>query len=281
MSIRKFALVVLDKSDKIIDRYNLDLVTNPTGLGFELQLSTIGGDVEDIITKVEQKKNQIKMTALQYNNSYSKANILSNWIQKYSTSDYKMCLEYNDTKMVKYCEGKITSFTRTELDEYRTLANDLVFTQTTPFFIKKEQEITIQVASVGKSYPYRYPYSYGRNEMKNNEIDNPYIVDVPIIITIDGAIDNPTVNLIDEDNNVYNTVKILQTIQQGDSLVINSAQKKIYLIHNGTETDYFPELDPQYDSFLRAKNGKSTISINTTSAGTGFKLTGGWRQYTL
>ena len=54
--MRKYALVVLDKFDKIIDRYNLDKVTNPTGNGFKLNLSTISSDIEDIITKVVQSK---------------------------------------------------------------------------------------------------------------------------------------------------------------------------------------------------------------------------------
>ena len=49
--IRKFALVVLDKSDRIIDRYDFDVVTNISGLGYKLKLSTIDTDVENYVTK--------------------------------------------------------------------------------------------------------------------------------------------------------------------------------------------------------------------------------------
>lgn len=281
--IRKYALVILDKQDKIIDRYNLDLVTAPTGNGFQLELSTIATDIEDIITKVVQKKPTINMTVHQVKNGYMQSNVLTNWIQKYSTTDSNMFLEYNDTTVIKYCGGKVTSLTKTEKDEYKDLAQDLTFTMTTPFFVKKENTITIQVSSVGKKYPFKYPYQYGKNIVENNQITNPYIQDVPITITIDGAIDNPTIDLLDEAGNRYSRVQFDGiTIATGETLVINSAQKKIFKINlDGTQTDYRPEVSPEFDTYLLAHRGTTTISINTNDSGEGFKLTGGWRQYTL
>ena len=125
--IRKYALVILDKQDKIIDRYNLDLVTDPTDNGFSLDLSTISSDIEDIITKVVQKKQVITMNVIQYQNAYNKTNILANWIQKYSTAQYRMCLEYNDTTQLRYCEGKVTGLTKGEKDEFGEIIQKLSF----------------------------------------------------------------------------------------------------------------------------------------------------------
>ena len=281
--MRSYALVVLDKEDRIIDRYNLDIVANPTENGFKLNLSLISTDIEDIITKVTQQKNIIKFTVYHYNNSYTKSNILASWIQKYSTANYKMALEYNDTKVIRYCEGKVISLTKTELDDYKNLAQDLQFQQTTPFFIKQENTITIQVSSVGKSYPYKYPYSYGSSVVENNEINNPYILDIPLIVTINGAISNPTIDLLDENSNRYSRVKFDGvTIAEGETLIVNSAQRKIIkILQDGTEEDYVPEVSPDEDTFLRAKSGLTKISVNTNDTAEGFKLTGGWRQYTL
>lgn len=281
--IRSYALVIMDKQDKIVDRFNLDLVTNPTGNGFELELSTIATDIEDVITKVTQKKPTINMTVHSVKNGYLQSNILTNWIQKYSTTDSQMFLEYNDTKITKYCCGKVTRLTKTEKNEYRELAQDLTFTMTTPFFVKKENTITIQVSSVGKKYPFKYPYQYGKNIVENNEIDNPYILEVPVIIIIDGAIDNPTIDLFDENGERYSRVQFDGiTISEGEQLVINSAQKKIFKINaDGSETDFRPEVSPEFDTYLLAHRGTTTISININDSGGGFKLTGGWRQYTL
>lgn len=282
MAIRKYALVILDKQDKIIDRYNLDLVTDPTDNGFTLNLSTISSDIEDIITKVVQKKQVITMNVIQYLNAYNKTNVLANWIQKYSTAQYRMCLEYNDTTQLRYCEGKVTGLTKGEKDEFGEIIQKLSFTMSTPFFTKQEQTINIRVSSVGKKYPFKYPYSYGSSKVENNEINNVYILDIPLIITIDGAISNPTISLIDENNEIYNTVKFSNfALLKGEQLVINSAQRKIYKIVNGIETDMSAETDASYDTFLRAKNGLSKIIVNTADASSGFSLTGGWRQYTL
>ena len=281
--IREYALVVMNNQDQIIDRFNLDLITAPTGNGFQLELSTIATDIEDVITKVVQKKPTITMTVHLIKNGYSQSNVLTNWIQKYSTADTNMFLEYNDTTTIKYCGGKVTSLTKTEKDEYKDLAQDLTFTMTTPFFVKKENTITIQVSSVGKKYPFKYPYQYGKNIVENNQINNPYIQNVPITITIDGAIDNPTIDLFDEEGNRYSRVQFDgTTIATGETLVINSAQKKIFKINiDGTQTDYRPEVSPEFDTYLLAHRGTTTITINTNDSSTGFKLTGSWRQYTL
>lgn len=281
--MRKYALVIFDNTDQIIDRFNLINVTNPTGNGFRLSLSLLSTDIEDVITKVTEVKQIVKFTINQHQNAYSKANLLSQWIQKYSRPEYTMALEYNDGSIIKYAEGKVITLDRTEQDEFKILPQLLEFQKTTPYFVKKENTITIQVSSVGKKYPYTYPYSYGASVVQNNEITNPYILDIPLIITIEGAITNPTIDLLDDNGNRYTRVKFDEIIvAQGEKLVINSAQKKIFKVNqDGTQTDFVVEVSPLFDTYLRAKTGKSTININTNDSAEGFKLTGSWRQYTL
>jgi len=282
--MRKFALVILDDLDKVIDRYNLDLVTQPQGLGFTLTMSKLSGDIEDIITKVTQAKNVIKFTVNQYQNSYTKANSLALWLQKYSKAGNTMALEYDDGKLVRYCEGRVTSLDKTEIDEFRNLPQQLEFTQTTPFFVKRENTITITTSSTGKSYPFKYSYSYGSNAITNNDIDNVYIFDIPLIIVIEGAINNPTINLVNDGSvDPYSTVKFTgETLQENQKIIINSAQKKIWKIYaNGTREDYVPKTNPSFDTFLMAKYGHSKITVNQNDAGTGFRVLGGWREYRL
>lgn len=280
--IRNYALCAVDNYDDIIDRYVLDVVENPTGNGFKLKLSTINGDVEDIITKVVQAKATKNFNVIQHVNPYVMTSALRSWIQSFSSADYKMLLEYNDTKTTKYCEGKVTALTVTEKDEFGIMTEALEFTMTTPDFFKRENKIVIKPVNYGKKYPYVYPYSYGASSIQNNEIDNIYIADVPLILTINGISENPTITLVDENNKSYNTVKINATIQAGEKLIINSAQRKIiHIAVDGTEEDYVPNVDPSYDTFLRAKHGKSKIVVNAEAQGTGFEMLGGWRQYTL
>lgn len=280
--MRKFALVILDDLDKVIDRYNLDLVTQPQGLGFTLNVSFLSGDIRDVITKVSQAKNRIKFTINQYQRSYSKANSLALWVQKYSKPEYIMALEYDDGNIVRYCEGRVVSLGKTEIDTFRNLPQEFEFLQTTPFFVKRENTIVIQTSATGKSYPFKYPYAYGRYELVNNDIDNVYLLDIPLVVTIYGAIDNPTLSLVDEDNEPYKTVAFNETLHENERIIINSAQNKIWKIDaNGVKTDYSPEVDPSYNTFLLAKGGHSKLTINSQLASTGFRLVGGWREYRL
>lgn len=281
--MRKYALVIFDNTDQIIDRFNLINITNPTGNGFRLNLSLLSTDIEDVITKVAEVKQIVKFTINQHQNAYTKANLLSQWIQKYSRPEFIMALEYDDGSLIRYAEGRVISLDKTEQDEFKVLPQSLEFQKTTPYFVKKENTITIQVSSVGKKYPYKYPYNYGSSLVQNNEITNPYILDIPLIISIDGAITNPTIDLLDENGNRYTRVQFNGiVIGQGEKLVINSAQKKIFKVNsNGTQTDFVSEVSPLFDTFLKAKAGKSTISVNLGDVADGFKLTGSWRQYTL
>jgi hypothetical protein len=194
MAIRKYALVVFDVNDNIIDRFNIMIPTQAQGNGFVLNLSTINTDVEDIITKVVQQKNKIKFNVIFDKNGYNNANALMGWIQKYSKPEYALAIEYNDTTSLKYCEGKVTSLGKTERDEYGMLTQPLEFTSVTPFFRRIQSKLTIATGALGKKYPYKYPYQYGAAQISNNIINNPYINDIPLIVTINGAISNPTVS---------------------------------------------------------------------------------------
>lgn len=281
--MRKYALVVFDKQDNIVDRLDLDLVTSPTGNGFKFNLNSVATDIEDVVTKIMQVKESIKLTINHYQNVYTKTTVLSNWILKHSVLNSKLALEYDDGNLKRYCEGKVVSLSKTEKDEFGILAQQLEFKPITPFFLLKKNVIVIKVSESGKSYPYTYPYIYGIKTSENNDIENVYFADIPVTVTINGAITNPTIDLLDEKGNRYSRVMFDNvTIKENEQLIINSAERKIYKINeDGSVTDFVSEVNPLYDTFLRANNGKSKISINTSGASSTFKLVGGWRQYTL
>lgn len=279
--MRKVALVVFDIENKIIDRFNLDYITDIKGVGFKLKISSIEGDIEDVLTKVVQEKQEVKFKIHFVNYAYEKSAILGQWLEKYSIANSKLALEYGDGIITRYIEGKITELSKEEKDEYGRLIREATFKPLTPFFSNIENTIKIKVAAVGKSYPYTYPYSYGLNIVENDEINNTYILDVPITVKITGSITHPTILLLDEDGQEYNRVQFSEvTLSEGQYLIVNSADRKIYFFNGDELEDYTAEPDANFDTFLRAKRGKSTISINFEITDTG-ELTGSWRQYGL
>lgn len=279
--MRKFAFVVFDIDNSITERFPLDLVTDLSGLGWKLKLSKLEGDVSDTLTKVIQEKQSINITINFHGRGYEKYLILSQWLQKYSGVDNSIALEYDDGTQPRYVEGKVTELKKTELDKFGLLSCAAVFTPLTPFFVNVQNTIKIYLSSVGKSYPFKYPYSYGKNLVENNEINNPYIATVPVTVRIDGPIDNPDINLLDENGESYNHVRFSgKSLSQGQYILINSARHKIWVFDGVKLSDYSAEPDPQFDTFLFAKSGQSKLSINIDGANNG-SLTGSWRQYGL
>lgn len=279
--MRSFAFVAFDLDNSITDRFPLDYVTDIKGLGWKLKLSKLEGDVSDVITKVVQEKQTVGLTINLIGRGYEKFLILTQWLQKYSFPDKRLALEYNDGVKIRYSEGKVTDVQKTEIDRYNNLSCSAKFTPTTPFFSNIENIIRISYSSKGKFYSFKYPYCYGRNVVENNEIDNPYIAEVPITITIYGSITNPTVSLLNDNEEEYCTVKFNDfTMTDGQYLIINSVTKKIWFFDGNELKDWTANTDPAEDTFLLAQSGKSKISVNLEASDTGY-LVGSWRQYTL
>ncbi len=279
--MRSFAFVAFDLDNSITDRFPLDYVTDIKGLGWKLKLSKLEGDVSDVITKVVQEKQTVGLTINLIGRGYEKFLILTQWLQKYSFADKRLALEYNDGVKIRYSEGKVTDVQKTEIDRYNNLSCSAKFTPTTPFFSNIENIIRISYSSKGKFYPFKYPYCYGRNVVENNEIDNPYIAEVPITITIYGSITNPTVSLLNDNEEEYCTVRFKDfTMTDGQYLIINSVTKKIWFFDGNELKDWTANTDPAEDTFLLARSGKSKISVNLEASDTGY-LVGSWRQYTL
>lgn len=279
--MRKFAFVVFDLENKITERFGLDLITDLSGLGFKLKLSTLEGDVVDTLTRVAQEKQSVGFTINFYHRGYERYTILSQWLQKHSFVESRMALEYSDGVRVRYIEGKVTILSKAEIDEYDVLSCAATFTPVTPFFSNIENTIKIQVSNIGKSYPFKYPYSYGKNIVENNRIDNTYISDIPITIKLNGAISEPTILLLDDDGNEYTRISFPGIdLTDKQYIIINSATRKIWFYDGASLQDFTAKTDPQYDTFLFAKSGVSRISVNLDTPGS-WVLTGSWRQYGL
>lgn len=277
--IRKFAFVIFDKSDQIIDRYNLDLVDSLSGLGFSLNLDTIETDIEDYVTRIRQRKQNLGLT-VHHLRGYQSSTNLKKWLAIHINDC--LCIEYTNSAGVLYIEGKVTNIGETDLNEFKVLEQTITFQPLTPFFEKIDNDIRIQISDKGKSYPFKYPYCYGKSVIENNEIENTYIKDIPLIITIFGSISNPKITLSD-DEGTYNLVEF-ENVSVGtkERLIINSAQKKIILIDaQGEEHDYYPFISSASDSYLRARALKiSRVGINLMPRDSGY-LIGSRRQYKL
>lgn len=283
-NIRKFALVIVDDFDKEIDRFNLDSADTPKNLGFELEFTTLESRLTTYFTSAREKK---LATTLNLNfirpNAYEKANAFKRFVQKYTNQ--RMIFEYNDTTSeIKNWEGKVQKFGQDELNEYKTLVCPISFLPATPKYIRKDNVIIIRSSSTGKSYPFKYPYSYGKSTVENNIINNNYFDEIPLRVTVFGKMTNPQISLQDEETGeVYSSVRINRFIEEGEELVIDAINSKILLKQGNEYISVYGDVDKSenLDSFLYAKaNVTSKVVIGLNPLENGY-LKASYRQYTL
>jgi hypothetical protein len=155
----------------------------------------------------------------------------------------------------------------------------------TPKYVKKDNVITIRPATTGKSYPFKYPYAYGRSTVENNILVNNYFDEIPLRVHIYGVMNNPQISLQDADTDeVYSTVRFENLyVAEGEELIIDAIQSKVLIKRNGIISfayDYLSK-NANLDSFLYAKantTSKVVIALNPLESG---YLKASYRQYTL
>lgn len=286
--MRKLSFVVLDELDHVIDRWQFSAheTIEIEGFGFELELDVIPGEILDFVTRIVQKKKTIKTSVIfKRKDQYQNSRAFRRWIAKNTTKN--MALEYNDTNEIRYCICKIVNFEQAEIGIANILSIPIEIRPLTPFFRVEENTVLIQYTSSGKSIPYNIPFSYGVGEIVNNEIENPYIKDIPLRVVIYGDTVNPLITL--ENETRYAQVEFENTIlNEGDYLLINGINQTITMHRaNGTVQDWYnfvrkgynPATQRDYQAFLLAKAEQiSKIGVNLEPNQNGY-LTASYRVY--
>lgn len=286
MDIRKFAIVIINDWDVELDRFNLDYAEAPKNLGFEFEFTTLEMALTTVFTSAKEKK---LATTLNINflppYAYARVNAFKSFVQKYLS--YRMVFEYYDTQEVKRWEGKIQKLGQEELTEWGGLVCPIAFLPGTPKYIQKNNTIRIQRSSEGKSYPYKYPFTYGYQTIENNLIDNTYFDDIPLRVTLHGALSTESLQVSLQDtitNEVYSIVRFKDlSLSEGSSLIIDAVNSKVVIERLGTIQSVYDYLEKSsnLDSFLHArKNTISKLIFNPSLNDTGY-LTASYRQYTL
>ena len=106
-------------------------------------------------------------------------------------------------------------------------------------------------------YPYDFPHDYTRNRNQKRVINDGYMpCDFEFVFY--GPQETPTVTINNHDYQVYTT------LEQGEYLVINSLDKKIYkMLADGTRENVFNRRNKDSYIFEKIAVGKATITRDT------------------
>ncbi len=279
--IRKFALVALDASDQITDRFNLDVVTDPKGLGYDVTIETVKTEIEELLVKAVQKLGNVTLNINCINeDKYGRARTLRLWIQKYNNHTMALLWESDLGSYMTDCV--VTRYDFSELKPANYIPIPLTVKMLSPLYELNERKISIFPANKGKVYPARYPITYGIGATTNNEIDNLYPVDTPLIITLFGEMDSVGVSIHEKGvATPYASVQFPgQSLSAGQKIIIDGRRGTIKRDNGSGAYDYFGAIDPNRQNFIRAK--AQTVSIlnvlGVRSDKTGY-MTATYRRY--
>lgn len=261
--VRKFEFQILDDAQNVIDRFQLDRVTSPSGFGFTQNLTVIETKTIDYIVDRALKKKDISMTVhFEEPQSYLKANSFRDWYCRRITD--KLVLKYFDGAMERYMDVAIKEFTVTEIDAGINSV-PITLQSLSPFYILKKKKVLTAMYTSGKKYNYSYPYSYGGGQFQGNVVENDFFEPIPLQIKIQGPIVEPVINLKDSNNEIYASLRFNNIVlATGQSIVVDGINTKIqyYSEPGATPVDYYNYIDKSLNTFLFAQPGISTLTAN-------------------
>ena len=116
----------------------------------------------------------------------------------------------------------------------------------------------------GKGYEYGYEYDYSVGEGNMDTLFNGHFGSCDFIIKISGYAFEPAITIANH------TYKVKETIQEGETLIINSKKKTVTLSRHGVIDNCFAKRDRSSYIFEKIPSGNSTVYWNS---GFNFEIT--------
>lgn len=263
--VRKFEFQVFKDDQTVVDRYPLDIVVSPSGLGFTQKISVVETRTIDYIVDRQVKKKDIKLTAVfPEPMGYLKADNFRAWYCRHIRD--KVVLRYSDGVIERFMDVAIKEFNVSEINAGFNEV-PMVLQPLSPFYTLKLRKVLTAVLSGGKNYPYGYPFSYGGGQLEGNVIENDFFESTPLYLKVNGPVISPTLSLKDENGEVYAVVRFNGvTLSKGQSIAVDAINTKInfYASAGATPVDYYNYIDKSQHTFLYAKPGNSSLAANLT-----------------
>ena len=257
-----------------VSRPTIDFMLYPSGLGFEQEISVVEGDTLDYVLNQTIKKKNIKLTILFKGEfAYARYKDFSNRFSRYNDLEkYRIRFSFELNGVRRYVEVSIVALEPQGRDG-RFVSANLTLQPLSPFYEDVYSSSIITDSQNGKIYPYKYPYSYGGGSFTDeNVIENNFIKDIPLRITLKGPMTTPYASISyatdnEEVGETYGSVRFEASVSllENESIVIDAFTNRIYKESLGAagikiQTDLFDLVDKRYQSFLFAKPGNSKIS---------------------
>lgn len=238
--VREFKLVnEKGQTYSMMDIYNYCLLTEPGGLGYSYntEYEQLGNTFITNIRRLEQGQITGQINFLNYDN-YKK---LVDFIEKSEKLKFSYKVPYKSGAKEYLKDVEIKDISKTEIQENKVMSETITFDCLSLWYEENTVVYTISEQESEIRWDFRWDSQFGDYSARDLSFVNKGHVDAPILVSIDGPVVNPKLQL-KIDGQLYQTVSISTTINQYEKLLYSSKENDFYINKqntNGTLTSLF------------------------------------------
>lgn len=231
--VREFKLVnEKGQTYSMMDIHNYCLLTEPSGLGYgyNAEYEQLGNTFITNLRRMEQGQINGQVNFLNYDN-YKK---LVDFIEKSESLkfSYKVPLTSGVKEYLK--DVQIKDITKTEIQENGVMSENITFDCLSLWYEENKTIYTITPQESELRWDFRWDSKFGDYSARNLSFINQGHVEAPILVSIDGQVLNPSIELYVE-GQLYQTVEINTLIDQYEKLLYSSKENDFYINKQNTD----------------------------------------------
>ena len=216
----------------MMDIHNYCLLTEPSGLGYgyNAEYEQLGNTFITNLRRMEQGQINGQVNFLNYDN-YKK---LVDFIEKSESLkfSYKVPLTNGVKEYLK--DVQIKDITKTEIQENGVMSENITFDCLSLWYEENKTIYTITPQESELRWDFRWDSKFGDYSARNLSFINQGHVEAPILVSIDGQVLNPSIELYVE-GQLYQTVEINTLIDQYEKLLYSSKENDFYINKQNTD----------------------------------------------
>lgn len=263
--IRTFTLINEYGQTYALNDVRTGFLMNPSGLGYAINRNyTLFG------SEWIKSDDQIEQTTITgtivfgSDNPYQRAHEFVEFVM--TSSD--LTLSYQTDAGTYYKDVDINRYSKTEIGAANTLQCEVELTPKTLWYLPNNQIIKLEtVAGTGLRFTFKLPNRWMNYTNGTATVVNDGHVPAPFKATIEGAISNPSIVLLQNGEEVAR-LDVTAEIDEGETLEYSSKDGNVYLYvddGNGNRTDLATSLDITNDNIFKIPIGTYQLKLEADS----------------
>lgn len=263
--IRTFTLINEYGQTYALNDVRTGFLMNPSGLGYAINRNyTLFG------SEWIKSDDQIEQTTITgtivfgSDNPYQRAHEFVEFVMTSSA----LTLSYQTDAGIYYKDVDINRYSKTEIGAANTLQCEVELTPKTLWYLPNNQIIKLEtVAGTGLRFTFKLPNRWMNYTNGTATVVNDGHVPAPFKATIEGAISNPSIILLQNGEEVAR-LDVTAEIDEGETLEYSSKDGDVYLYvddGNGNRTDLATSLDITNDNIFKIPIGTYQLKLEADS----------------